>query len=520
MKKSKIYIIMIALLIVCVASVAVGCNNNTVKPESEPQSKYPMNQLPTDLLEPAGYVSVTDSFADGFKAFIFKFNDINSAGVQKTRLSADLETDGYSVTVDGAVSEFKKDEVIIRLRQSVSEDESALYVSVPYTFIVKNLPEKINDVPLFDGKLYNVPVIKSAESYDAFTNVTLTLSYFECDAAAINAYCRYIELEGFAFGKNNGNLNVKISTVTTEETFSVQYTIDGFDSEGEWERFVKEINSINFEKGALQPVLLDASSYEWISEWLNEIGFEGALNKISGGTVTYSYSENSNFKVTDKCSIKISDVPLGTAISYVSNLRNNLNWQDSLYVDNEAKEAWQVIDKTTSFDWYGKCGLLCGEFKFVPVSETRGNFFIELVCYSSLLSESAKELAAGYTISFNVGDAMPFTAQGENFSFKIAQNGTVLYQSSAPVFADYNDEARYKELFNAHKFIAKEHSLVKTESVILLERACTVYETEIDGVKWRYYVDDELDLTLKKEQESISGIVTTAYKVTEISFNS
>lgn len=516
MKKSRVFIVLAALTLLCVIIAISGCNKTGVMPNDKPATKYPMNQLPADVLEPENYSGVTDNFVDGYKVFIFKFNDINAAGEQKIRLSENFEEKNYEVSYDGAVSIYEKDGVIVKLRQSVNEKGSELYVSIPYEFIVKNLPTEISYLPLFDGKLYNSPVVTVADEYESFTNVTLTFSYFDFDLKKAYAFCRYLELEGYAFGKTDGDLNVKITTYSGDGRFDVSYVIDGFSSEREWDDFVATLKSINFERGGMQPLSLDVVSYEWINEWLSKVGYEGALNKISSGKITYAYSENSLLKITDKCAVKVEGIPLGTAISYIANLRN-LSWQDSLYVDNEEKTAWTAIDKSSSFEWYGKCGLLSGKFRYEAVSETSGNFFMDLICLAPMLNEKAKELATSYTIRFKANDAPVFTAQGKDFSYSVVQNGTIIYRSSAPVFADIQDAGRY-QLFAAHILAAKEYNLAKKETVLCLDRACTVYETVIDGVKWRYYVDDELDLTLKKEWENASGTTTTVFEVTELSF--
>ena len=518
MKKSSVLIVLAALTLLCVFIAISGCNKTVVTPNDKPATKYPMNQLPSDVLEPDNYSGVTDNFVDGYKVFIFKFNDINAAGEQKIRLSENLIEKNYECSYDGAVSIYEKDGVIVKLRQSVDEKGSELYVSIPYEFRVKNLPIEISYLPLFDGKLYNSPVVTSADEYDAFTNVTLTFSYFDFDSESTYAFCRYLELEGYAFGKTDGDLNVKIATYSVDGRFEVSYVIDGFSSEREWDDFVATLKSINFERGGMQPLSLDVDSYAWINEWLSKVGYEGALTKISSGKITYGYSENSVLKITDKCTVKVEGIPLGTAISYVTNLRNNLSWQDSLYVDNEEKTAWTSVDKSSSFEWYGKCGLLSGKFRYEAVSETSGNFFIDLICLAPMLSEKAKELATSYTIRFKANDAPEFTAQGKDFSYSIVQNGVIIYRSSAPIFADLNDEGRY-QLFAAHIYIAKEYNLAKKETANYLGRECTVYETVIDGKTWRYYVDDELDLTLKKESEE-SGTTTTVFEVTELSFES
>lgn len=510
--RKKLFLILIVVAVM--AAILCACNGKGGSGDlSEP--KYPMNQLPSDLLSPNGYKSVSDSFADGYKSFCFEFGKMNAAGEQRDRLTVDLQKKNYDLTFDGASNVLKKGDVEIRIRQSVAGEESKLYVSVPYNFYLRNLPAKMFDVPTFDGKLFNMPAVESESDYDAFTSVTVSLEYFEVSEQAANAFCRFMELEGYAFGKKLSECNVKVSTSVSCDKLFVKYLIDGFTSERDWETFVKALGKINFEKGSISPVKLKTEDYEWIGEWLEKIGYSAALEKPNGKAVKYNYVYDSNAEATVGAHIEISDFSNGSAVSYCSRLVSG-NFKDANWVDNEEKIKWlDIADKSQDFEWYGKFGLLLG--KFVWKNDTK-TFTIDLTRLAPNINDYAFDNCKNYKIVYTANNGSnPFTCIGNDYYYSISQNGTAVYRSSAPVFGDLGDIYR-SQLFNAHLTAKDLAGLEVIEKSTYLNRSVTIYEAVVNGELHRYTVDDLTDLTLKNEiGEKRSGEFVTKNILFEVS---
>ena len=67
-----------------------ACNDSSSGGERTPAPSYPMSQLPSDLLEPEGYLKVKDSYADGYRKFEFVFEDMTAAGKERQDLATRL----------------------------------------------------------------------------------------------------------------------------------------------------------------------------------------------------------------------------------------------------------------------------------------------------------------------------------------------------------------------------------------------------------------------------------------------
>ncbi len=510
--RKKLFLILIIVAVMAV--ILCACNGKGDSGDlSEP--KYPMNQLPSDLLSPNGYKSVSDSFADGYKSFCFEFGKMNAAGEQRDRLTVDLQKKNYDLTFDGASNVLKKGDVEIRIRQSVAGEESKLYVSVPYDFYLRNLPAKMIDVPTFDGKLFNMPMVESESDYDAFTSVTVSLEYFEVSEQAANAFCRFMELEGYAFGKKLSECNVKVSTSVSGDKLFVKYLIDGFTSERDWETFVKALDKINFEKGSVTPIKLKIEDYEWVGEWLEKVGYSAAVPKPNSGRIKYNFVYSNKANKTVGAHVEISNFANGSAVSYCSRLISG-GFKDAIWVDNEEKIKWlDIADKSQDFEWYGKFGLLLG--KFVWKNDTK-TFTIDLTRLAPNINDYAFDNCKNYKIVYTANNGSnPFTCIGNDYYYSISQNGTAVYRSSAPVFGDLVDIFR-SQLFNAHLTAKNLAGLEVIEKSTYINRSVTIYEAVVNGELHRYTVDDLTDLTLKNEiGEKRSGEFVTKNILFEVS---
>ena len=212
MKRNKIILVFLIVLTAASLFALSACNESGTDGGKTPTLKYPMSQLPTDLLEPQDYLKVSDSYADGYRKFEFTFDEMTAAGKEKTRLGDDLYEKGYERTASGAETVYTKGDTEIKLRQSSSSDGSSLFISIPYEYTVTNLPTSLWNAPLFDGKAFNAPKVTSDTTYTANTVVTISIDYFETTYEQRNAFDRYIELNKYDVGKSYGLLNVVIET--------------------------------------------------------------------------------------------------------------------------------------------------------------------------------------------------------------------------------------------------------------------------------------------------------------------
>ena len=246
-----------------------ACNDSSSGGERTPAPSYPMSQLPSDLLEPEGYLKVKDSYADGYRKFEFVFEDMTAAGKEKTRLGDSLSEKGYEKTVSGAETVYTKGDTEIKLRQSSSSDGSSLFISIPYEYTVTNLPTSLWNAPLFDGKAFNAPKVTSDTTYTANTLVTISIDYFETTYEQRNAFDRYIELNKYDVGKSYGLLNVVIETsAEADNHYTVRYKVDRFGSETAWKQFVSSATGLDYQKNILSPVKFNVGEYDWIGAYL------------------------------------------------------------------------------------------------------------------------------------------------------------------------------------------------------------------------------------------------------------
>ena len=83
MKRNKIILVFLIVLTAASLFALSACNESGTDGGKTPTLKYPMSQLPTDLLEPQDYLKVSDSYADGYRKFEFTFDEMTAAGKEK-----------------------------------------------------------------------------------------------------------------------------------------------------------------------------------------------------------------------------------------------------------------------------------------------------------------------------------------------------------------------------------------------------------------------------------------------------
>lgn len=498
-----------------------ACNDSSSGGERTPAPSYPMSQLPSDLLEPEGYLKVKDSYADGYRKFEFVFEDMTAAGKEKTRLGDSLSEKGYEKTVSGAETVYTKGDTEIKLRQSSSSDGSSLFISIPYEYTVTNLPTSLWNAPLFDGKAFNAPKVTSDTTYTANTLVTISIDYFETTYEQRNAFDRYIELNKYDVGKSYGLLNVVIETSTEADNhYTVRYKVDRFGSETAWKQFVSSATGLDYQKNILSPVKFDVGEYDWIGAYLKLAGYEDLLAKPSGMNVSYSYRVSDNYSLTSSdyatvCEIVFSDITKLQAESYINSLVSSQaisRWQDTLYIDGTAMPVWKDIKSNDTFTAYLRFKLILGEFSFDGSTLT---VTLERIAPSTD-AEAMENGNNEYQISFidcEKSGVYPYTAKGSDWVFSLWQNGAIVKidgkdgYCASPIFDSY-EMPDFSERFSAHLHSGEMLMPVGKDSVA--DRAVTVFETDY----MRYYVDSS-NLCLKIERISDGETDEVLFMVTE-----
>lgn len=499
-----------------------ACNDSSSGGERTPAPSYPMSQLPSDLLEPEGYLKVKDSYADGYRKFEFVFEDMTAAGKEKTRLGDSLSEKGYEKTVSGAETVYTKGDTEIKLRQSSSSDGSSLFISVPYEYAVTNLPTSLWNAPLFDGKAFNAPKVTSDTTYTANTVVTISIDYFETTYEQRNAFDRYIELNKYDVGKSYGLLNVVIETSTEADNhYTVRYKVDRFGSETAWKQFVSSATGLDYQKNILSPVKFDVGEYDWIGAYLKLAGYEDLLAKPSGMNVSYSYRVSDNYSLTSSdyatvCEIVFSDITKSQAVSYINSLVGSQaisKWQDTLYIDGAAMPKWQDIKSNDTFTAYLRFKLILGEFAF---DGTQLKVTLERIS-PSIDSQAVENSNNDYQITFidyDKSGAHPYTAKGDDWVFSLWQYGGIVEidgkdgYCASPIYDSF-EMPDFSERFSAHRNTGEMLFFVSQDTVA--DRSVSVFETDY----MRYFVDTSLNLCLKIERISDGGEDELVFAVTE-----
>ena len=499
-----------------------ACNDSSSGGERTPAPSYPMSQLPSDLLEPEGYLKVKDSYADGYRKFEFVFEDMTAAGKEKTRLGDSLSEKGYEKTVSGAETVYTKGDTEIKLRQSSSSDGSSLFISIPYEYTVTNLPTSLWNAPLFDGKAFNAPKVTSDTTYTANTLVTISIDYFETTYEQRNAFDRYIELNKYDVGKSYGLLNVVIETsAEADNHYTVRYKVDRFGSETAWKQFVSSATGLDYQKNILSPVKFDVGEYDWIGAYLKLAGYEDLLAKPSGMNVSYSYRVSDNYSLTSSdyatvCEIVFSDITKSQAVSYINSLVGSQaisKWQDTLYIDGAAMPKWQDIKSNDTFTAYLRFKLILGEFAF---DGTQLKVTLERIS-PSIDSQAVENSNNDYQITFidyDKSGAYPYTAKGDDWVFSLWQNGNKVTiggkdgYCASPIYDSF-EMPDFSERFSAHRNTGEMLFFVRQDTVA--GRSVSVFETDY----MRYFVDTSLNLCLKIERISDGGEDELVFAVTE-----
>lgn len=522
MKRNKIILVFLIVLTAASLFALSACNESGTDGGKTPTLKYPMSQLPTDLLEPQDYLKVSDSYADGYRKFEFTFDEMTAAGKEKTRLGDDLYEKGYERTASGAETVYTKDDTEIKLRQSSSSDGSSLFISIPYEYTVTNLPTSLWNAPLFDGKAFNAPKVTSDTTYTANTVVTISIDYFETTYEQRNAFDRYIELNKYDVGKSYGLLNVVIETsAEADNHYTVRYKVDRFGSETAWKQFVSSATGLDYQKNILSPVKFDVGEYDWIGAYLKLAGYEDLLAKPSGMNVSYSYRVSDNYSLTSSdyatvCEIVFSDITKSQAVSYINSLVSSQaisRWQDTLYIDGTAMPVWQDIKSNDTFTAYLRFKLILGEFAF---DGTQLKVTLERIS-PSIDSQAVENSNNDYQITFidyDKSEAGPYTAKGDDWVFSLWQNGAIVKIDGKPGYCaspiyDSFEMPDFSERFSAHLHSGEMLMPVGKDSVA--DRSVSVFETDY----MRYFVDTSLNLCLKIERINDGGEDELVFAVTE-----
>ncbi|NLZ25277.1 MAG: hypothetical protein GX891_02320 [Clostridiales bacterium] len=501
----------VALALAAVLAAFFGCVKDAEPPLSPTINdtiKWPLSLLPDEFLPLKGFNGAEEAYSSGVKRYtMFYAQDVSDkfAAALEALEKAGYQRNGNTFTNGGQT--YTVTHSTVGERQSVT-------VSFPYDYYLGALPEEMASLPLFNGRLKEEPKSYNSGEYQSASNnsVWVTGHYFNVSEDEAMVYSKFIEINGYTAGVEAGGVKLYIildqnNSGINGEIF-VTYTMSGIPNEFKYNRMVAALENFDYELKTNPLPELDKAYYSWVNWGLDLFHASGMLPnpeeiypnaKVAG--YDFYRNENAGGNGSIYCfNVTIDGMTKLETKLYLESLME-LGWE----VDELSGLGYKTVDEafdiqnnasaTIELKWrhlYAVC-----EWTF---AENGGRFTISAERSLKDFSDELLLKCGNYEIEYTF-DGQTYTATANDYNYVRSENGKDTVER-CPIFETHG----FGDAFSAHIYARggpQGHLFTKTGEENYLGRTVEIYMFAENDNIYLYYVDKELDITLKHVDNQI-----------------